>query len=143
VIRIVHVEARTATIGAVPPDEPRGERDVPVELNEVRVRFEPVLTPPWWPDELEDAHDDAYNAFADALLPVTHGVGARAHLLLGHPTAVQWDPREPGEINLLHLDWDEQLGFMYGDAGDVMFSGAPEDILAGRWERVKAEPNSY
>jgi uncharacterized protein YwqG len=62
--------------------------------------------------------------------------------MLGHATVVQEDPRETGEINLLHLDDDEGLNFMYGDAGDVTFYGTAEDIRAGHWNRVKAMPNS-
>ena len=105
--------------------------------------FEPVLTLPD-PDGEDLSEDEwaAYEELFDQLYKITPGVGADAHLMLGHPTVVQEDPREPGEINLLHLDWDEELGFTYGDAGDVTFYGAAEDIRAGRWDRVKAIPNS-
>jgi uncharacterized protein YwqG len=143
VIRIIHVPAGTATRGAEPPDEARDFRGVPVEIGERRVRFEPVLTLPS-PDagDLSDEEWAAYEQFTDQFYEVTPGLGTDAHLMLGHPTVVQEDPREPGEINLLHLDYDDELNFMYGDAGDVTFYGAAEDIRAGRWDRVKAMPNS-
>jgi hypothetical protein len=143
VIRIVHVPAGTATRTAEPPDEPRDLRDVPVEIGERRVRFQPVLTLPGRDaGDLSDEEWAAYERLTDQLYEVTPGLGTNAHLMLGHPTVVQEDPREPGEINVLHLDWDEELGFMYGDAGDVMFYAAAEDIRAERWDRIKAVPNS-
>jgi hypothetical protein len=46
VMRIIHVPAGAATRSAEPPDELRDARDVPVEIGEPRVRFEPVLTLP-------------------------------------------------------------------------------------------------
>ena len=138
VIRIVHVPAGTATRAAEPPDEPRDARGVPVEIGERRVRFEPVLTPPDpGQEDLSDEEWTAYEQFIDQLYEVTPGLGADAHLMLGHPTVVQEDPRAPGEINLLHLDYDQELNFMYGDAGDVTFYGAADDIRNGHWDRVK------
>jgi hypothetical protein len=143
VIRILHVPAGAATRSAEPPDEPRDDRDVPVEIGERRVRFEPVLTlPDVDPDDLSDDEWEAYMRLTEGFDAVTPGLGADAHLMLGHPSVVQVDPREPGEINLLHLDYDEELNFMYGDAGDVTFYGTAEDIRAGQWNRVKAMPNS-
>jgi hypothetical protein len=38
--------------------------------------------------------------------------------------------------------WDEDLGFMYGDGGDISFYGAPEDMRAGRWDRLEVTPDS-
>ena len=143
VIRIVHVPLGAVTRSAEPPEEPRDDRDVPVEIGERRVRFEPVLTlPDADPDALSDDEWEAYERLTDRIYEVTPGLGSDAHLILGHPTVVQGDPREPGEINLLHLDFDEELNFMYGDAGDITFYGAGEDIRAGRWDRIKAIPNS-
>jgi hypothetical protein len=142
VIRIVHVPADTATRTTEPPDEPRDPRDVPVEIGERRVRFEPVLTLPLDAGDLPSDERAAYQRLTDQLCEITPGLGTNAHLMLGHPTVVQEDPRAPGEINLLHLDYDEELGFMYGDAGDVTFYGTAEDIRAARWDRIKAIPNS-
>ena len=67
---------------------------------------------------------------------------APEHLLLGEPVYIQEDPREPGELSLLQLNWDVELGFTYGDGGQISFYGRPEDLRAGRWQHVKATPDS-
>ena len=54
------------------------------------------------------------------------------HLLLGEPAYTQGDPREPGELSLLQINWDEELGVVYGDAGRFSFWGSPEDLRMGR-----------
>jgi uncharacterized protein YwqG len=134
VLELLYVPPGAATTPAEPPHEPRGRYDVPVLLEERRVRFEPVLTLPY-PDELPDDVWDAYEPFAEAL-------DTPDHLLLGEPVFIQEDPREDGELSLLQLNWDEELRFMFGDGGQITFYGSPEDLRAGRWERVKAMPDS-
>ncbi|MDA0166243.1 YwqG family protein [Solirubrobacter ginsenosidimutans] len=134
VVRVVYVAAGAATTVAEPPDEPRDERDVPVLLAERRVRFEPVLTLPY-PDDLSEDEWEAHEA-------LTGQIEAPDHILLGHPVFIQEDPCEPGEVSLLALNWDEDLGFMYGDGGQVTFYGAPGDFRAGRWDRLKVIPDS-
>jgi uncharacterized protein YwqG len=94
-IEIVHVPAGAASAQATPPDEQRDEREVPVVLNELRVRFEAVV-----------------------------------------------NPREPEDLNLLQLNWDEELGFMFADAGQISFWAAPEDLRAGNWHRIMATTES-
>ncbi len=130
-IEIVHVPTGAATATAAPPDEQRDEHESPVVLNERPVQFRPVLTLPAY--KLYEALDtlDSPEAFLSDLEMPTH-------LLLGEPEYIQEDPREPGELNLLQLDWDRELGFMYGDAGKISFYGSPEDLRAARWQRVKA-----
>jgi hypothetical protein len=124
---------------AAAPEEPRGEYNVPVVLNERRVRFEPVLTMPVLDeifDQLENPDDpNAVDTFAV-------DPDAPEHLLLGEPTYIQQDPREPGELSPLQLNWDVELGFTYGDGGQISFYGRAEDLRAGRWQRVKAMPDS-
>jgi hypothetical protein len=68
--------------------------------------------------------------------------GAVDHQLLGHPRAVQDDPREPGQIVLFHIADDAELGFSFLDAGDIHFLGTPEDIKACRWDQLTVVPNS-
>ena len=134
VLELIHVAPGTPAATAEPPHEPRGRYDVPVLLNERRVRFEPVLTMRYL-DDVPDEIWDAYDAFAEAL-------DTPDHLLLGEPVFIQEDPREDGELSLLQLNWDEELRFMFGDGGEVTFYGSPEDLRDGRWERVKAMPDS-
>jgi hypothetical protein len=68
--------------------------------------------------------------------------GAVDHQLLGHPWAVQDDPREPGQIVLFHIADDAKLEFSFIDAGDIHFLGTPEDIKACRWHQLTVVPNS-
>jgi len=138
-IAIMHVPTGEGLPAAAAPDEPRDESSVPVVLNERRVLFEAVLTMPVLDeifDQLEDSEDPtAVDTFAVDL-------DAPEHLLLGEPVYIQEDPREPGELSLLQLNWDVDLGFTYGDGGQISFYGRPEDLRAGRWEHVKAMPDS-
>jgi Domain of unknown function (DUF1963) len=131
-IRIVYVEPGSATQACAPPDEPRRVGAVPVELHERGVRFEPVLTLPF-PESGSDL---------DAFLELSRSMPSPDHLLLGHPPFIQDDPRDAGELSLLQLNWDEDLGFTYGDGGQVTFYGAADDIRAGRWDRLYAMPDS-
>ena len=131
------MEPGAAAEVAEPPDQPRDEYDVPVELNACPIRFEPVLTLPF-PDT-EEFSEEAW----EALEALTDQIESPDHLLLGHPVFIQEDPCEPGEVSLLQLNWDEDhLGFMYGDGGQVTFYGAREDMRAGRWDRLKVTPDS-
>lgn len=103
---------------------------VPVELSERRVRLEPVLTVPF-PRELE---------FEEAMtLCELKNVSAPEHMLLGHPDYVQDNPPEDGQISLLHINWDEPLGFVFGDGGQITLHGTPDDIRTGRWDRITAQ----
>lgn len=100
---------------------PTHEPAPPPGLRRRDIRFRPVLTVP----ESDDP---------DLIEP--------GHLILGHPEFVQGDPREPGQVSLLHLGWDEALGFEYLDGADLTFYGDAEDVRAGRWERLTVEPQS-
>ena len=121
---------------AVPPDDSRDDDDVPVVLTERRVGLKPVLTmKPGFVDELPDELEDAYYDFGDAL-------ETPDHLLFGEPVYLQEDPREPGELSLFQMNWDEDLDFVYGDGGQISFYGTVDDISAGRWHRIKATPGS-
>jgi uncharacterized protein YwqG len=134
-VEIVHVPTASVAAAATPPDEQRGEYEVPVVLNERRVQFMSVLTLP--AEELYealDAHDSPDDFLVELHMP--------EHLVLGEPEYIQGDPREPGEVSVLQLNWDEELGFMYGDGGEVSFYGSPEDLQAGRWERIKVAVES-
>jgi hypothetical protein len=55
---------------------------------------------------------------------------------------VQWDPREPGQVSLLHLGWDEAIGFEYLDGGDITLFVDPEDLRAARWDRLRIPVDS-
>jgi hypothetical protein len=134
--RVVYVPPGTSTTVVSPAEEPpRGEYEVPLELEERRVRFEPVLTLPI-PTNLEDSERDALFAFHELLEDTPD------HLLLGHPVYIQDDPPEDGRISLLQMNWDEPLNFMYADGGSITFRGHPEDIRAGRFDRIYVELSS-
>ena len=91
---------------------------------------------------LDAAQRLAYEHLHGALLEATPELGEPGHLLLGHPVVVQGDPREPGEVSLLHLGWDEALGFEHLDGGDLTFHADADDVRAGRWERLTVSPAS-
>ncbi|HEX5782369.1 MAG TPA: DUF1963 domain-containing protein [Solirubrobacteraceae bacterium] len=112
------------------PAPPRGQ------LRQRAIRFRPVLTMP-------EGEDPRYERLVDALHDQTPELFEPGHLLLGHPAAfVQGDPREPGQVSLLHLGWDEALGFEYLDGADLTFYGDAGDVRAGRWDRLTVEPQS-
>jgi uncharacterized protein YwqG len=136
VIALVHVPPGADTAPAVPPEETRDDYAVPVVLTERRVRFEPVLTMKLdFNFELPDALDEAYSDFGEAL-------ATPDHLLLGEPVYLQGDPREPGELSLFQMNWDDDLDFVYGDGGQISFYGTAEDISGGRWHRIRVTPES-
>ena len=126
---VVHVPT-AAGARIAPPDESLEERVVPAELEERRVRLEPMLTLPF-PDDLEDEEETA-------LLNLEE-LNAPDHLLLGHPIYVQDNPPEDGRISLLQINWDEPLGFTFGDGGQITLHGTADDIRAGRWDRIIAQ----
>lgn len=126
---VIHVPSEAGPAIA-PTEESLEERVLPTVLEERRVRLEPVLTLPF-PDDLED-HEEA------ALLDLDE-LGPPDHLLLGHPVYVQDNPPEDGRISLLQMNWDEPLGFMFGDGGQITLHGTADDIRAGRWDRITAQ----
>jgi uncharacterized protein YwqG len=133
-VQLTYVPPGADATAAVAPEQPRDTDDVPVVLKERHIRFEPVLTLPYR-DDIADAHEDAYEQ-------LTEQVESPDHLLFGEPVYIQDDPREPGEVSLLQLNWDEDIEYMHGDGGQISFYGSPEDLRAGRWERIKATPDS-
>jgi Domain of unknown function (DUF1963) len=64
------------------------------------------------------------------------------HRILGALSGVQGHPTDPGTVLLLHLAYDESLGFEFLDGGAIQFR-IPEDALArGDWSAVAIEPDS-
>lgn len=61
--------------------------------------------------------------------------------LLGFPLVVQDDPRDDGDVALLHVDPDV-LGVPFLDGGDILFFLRAEDLEAHRWDQVTAWPSS-
>lgn len=135
-VLILHVQAGAATHEPPPPADDRHQYDPPAVLRRRPIRFEPVLTLPELPPGLSESDRLAYERIYEALFEVTPGLDPPGHLILGHPSVVQEDPREPGQINVLHMGWDEQLGFEFLDGGDITFYGDGADVEAGRWERL-------
>ncbi|MDA0182351.1 YwqG family protein [Solirubrobacter phytolaccae] len=115
-----------ATDAPVPADGPA--------LTPRPVRFQPRLTLPEWSDAGEDlglsaAESEAWSELIGNFVEEQHRFG-------GYASGVQGERPEPGTVLLLHLDWDEELGFEYGDGGTLQFR-IPEDALAAEdWSRV-------
>ncbi len=126
-----------------PPADHRDPGDVPALLRERRVAFVPVLTLPEAPKSLTDADRLAYDDLFEALAEVTPGHGDPGHLLLGNPRPVQFDTRQPGEVSVLHLGWDDELGFEILDGGAVTFFGDKDAVSAGRWDDLRVDVQSH
>ncbi|MBE2317054.1 DUF1963 domain-containing protein [Solirubrobacter sp. CPCC 204708] len=109
-------------------------------LEERRVRFEPVLTLPDRRDDLPPDQQLGYEQLYEALCAVTPGLGQPGHLVLGHPNFAHWDTREPGDITLLHFGYDYDLSI---DGRAFTVHGPPDDVRAGRWERLTVTPQLF
>ena len=127
-VRILHVPPGTPTHEPEPPRDDRDEYDSPAVLRRRRIAFRPVLTMPERPEGLDAAQQLAYDKLYGALLEVTPALEEPGHLLLGHPSVVQYDPRSPGQVSLLHVGHDEALGFEFLDGGDLTFYGDADDV---------------
>jgi len=132
---------------------PRGVkklRDTPVEVR-------PTLTVPGWdiaeyygvPDIPTDPWGELINEATEgvlvdeAKLPFTP-----FHLLAGWSWSIQWEvetacgdkhTKAPERRLLLELDWDEHLRFTYGDGGLLYLTITPQDLRAGRYDRLCSE----
>jgi hypothetical protein len=67
---------------------------------------------------------------------------AAAHWVGGPHSGVQGHPPEPGTSLLLHLAFDEALGFLFLDGGALQFRIDPAAARAGEWSRAIACPDS-
>lgn len=136
---------------AAPPRGVRTLRDTPVRLR-------PTLTVPNWSTiesvlghRLSRTQSDRWYAFADE---ASAGILGRrppvapVHQLLGWSTPVQDDPtygcgggttKVPSRRLLLQLDFDPALRFAIGDGGALYLTITPEDLRAGRFDRLCAE----
>jgi uncharacterized protein DUF1963 len=136
-VQIIEIAEGTPVREVTPPRDDRDEYDPPAVLRRRKVAFRPVLTIPEEPAGVDAAHRYAYDKLFEATQDFTPG-----HMVLGHPVVVQGDPREPGQMSLLHIGWDEALGFEFLDAGDLTFHGDAADVRAGRWDRLTISPSS-
>jgi hypothetical protein len=126
----------------IPPGVPTHKPDSRGVLRRRPVTFRPVLTLPEEPTGLDEAERLSYERLRQLLLDAAPELWEPGHLLLGHPEVVQYDPREPGQVSLLHFGWDEALGFEFLDGGDLTFYGDADDVRSGRWERLTVSPAS-
>jgi hypothetical protein len=115
----------------------------PATLRERRVAFERRLTLPdgfGAPDELGlDVYEaEAYEEVLDQL----GGRGDDDHWIGGHATGVQGAPPDPDTVLLLHLAWDEQLGFEFLDGGAIQFRIPAAALAARDWSQVFVEADS-
>ena len=47
---------------------------------------------------------------------------------------------EPGTVLLLHISWDDELGFEFADGGMIQFRIPADALEAGDWSRIVVEP---
>ena len=95
-------------------------------LQQRNVTFEPLLTLP--PSDSEEGDDFEYeDALADLL------GGEQGHWVRGHA---------PDTVLLLHLSYDEPLGFEFLDGGTIQFRIASSALAAGDWSAATAEADS-
>lgn len=113
------------------------------------VRAEATLTlPDGWDDGrrlgLDPAEAEAYDAVAAWLRYGDAGYDPDEpdHWVLGSITDVQGYGTEDDEVLLLHLAWDEPLGFEHLDGGDLRFSIPRAALEAGDWSRAVAASSS-
>ena len=110
----------------------------------------PVLTLPTGHAAAKTAGLDLYEAkmleeATDALAQRLHP-GERywqdEHWFGGLATGVQGVAPSPGTELLLHIAWDEELGFEFADGGIIQFRVPAEALAAGDWSRVVAYGDS-
>ncbi|WP_146175308.1 DUF1963 domain-containing protein [Paraconexibacter algicola] len=64
------------------------------------------------------------------------------HWVLGHEPGVQGHEPEPDTVLLLHLAWDEALGFTFADGGNFQFRIPATALAKGDWSAVVATADS-
>ncbi|HEX6715174.1 MAG TPA: DUF1963 domain-containing protein [Thermoleophilaceae bacterium] len=64
------------------------------------------------------------------------------HWVLGEVTGAQGHPTDPGTVLLLHMAYDESLGFEFLDGGAIQFRIPETALAAGDWGAVTIEPDS-
>ena len=132
----------------VPPGTEPVEAGGPTLRRQRPVRVRPELT---LPDDydigsrfgLSAARGEALSEIASRLRYGDEGFGSTEdHWVLGHATGVQGHQVEPGTALLLHLGWDEELGFMFQDGGAVQFRIPLDALAVGDWSQVCTEGDS-
>jgi hypothetical protein len=130
---------------------PRGVK----ELRDTAVELRPTLTVPGWdaaeyfgvPDIPIDPWGELTNEASEGVLSDKNPF-TPFHLLGGWSWSIQWEvetacgdkrTKAPERRLLLQLDWDEHLRFTYADAGVLYINIPPQDLRAGRFDRLCAE----
>lgn len=135
-VAIIHTPAGADTYDPEPPDEDEA-------LDEQRVTPTARLQLRYLGFGLGEHRFDIDAVAEGAVERLTYRVNGRnSQQLLGFPQHVQDDPREPGQIVLFHIDGEGDIGFEFMDGGDIHFLGTPQDIRAGRWDRITVYPNT-
>jgi uncharacterized protein YwqG len=122
-------------------------------LRSVPVRLRPTLTVPEW-ELAEDMlggrrPDPFFDRWVELMDETAWGVlGAKPpfrpiHQLLGWASPVQADPTlscdavtKSRRVLLAQLDWDEGIGFAFGDGGALFVTIPPGDLRKGRFNRL-------
>lgn len=131
IVAIIHTPAGR------PTSEPDAPKDTEV-LTERRVRLiERLQIPePGFHGGGEDQE------IVNTIYALVNGPWLAAHQMLGNPPVAQEDPREHGEIVLLHMSDDDALGFGFLDLGTITAYAPADDLRAGRWDRLTWWPSS-
>ncbi len=137
-----------ARVFALPPGAepvPATRRDaLSCVLSDRPVAFEARLTLPDGYDAaaelgLDAAEGEAYIAVADWMREGGAGSSYEPdHWVLGAVTGAQGHTPEANTVLLLHLDWDEALGFAFLDGGDLQFRIPTDALAAGDWTAARA-----
>jgi hypothetical protein len=142
-VAIFHAPGGSNTHTPDPPEYAPGLFDVPIAMDERRVR--PVarlqtdeLGLPWTAGRygLDGVSAQIMRQLADAI----NGDGAAQ--MLGYPPVVQEDPREDDEVAVFHMGPDAHPQFEFLDDGDLFFYGPPDDVGARRWDHLTVWPSS-
>jgi len=102
----------------------------------------PDFDPDAWIGQMDDDEDE------DAVLDHLAGRSPPArrfdatHWVGGLVTGVQGHPPEEGTVLLLHLGFDDDLGFEFLDNGAIQFRIPAAALAAHDWSQVTAEADS-
>jgi hypothetical protein len=87
------------------------------------------------------SYQEALDSLARLRNPGSDGWGDE-HWFGGLQNMIQGYMPEPGTVLLLHISWDEELGFEFADGGMIQFRIPADALEAGDWSRIVAEPDS-
>jgi hypothetical protein len=144
--RVFHVPPGVEPVEAPVPEKLRGDPFLDLRHRPVVARRELTLPHDYEVGSTFGLSAARAEALEDIAMTLRSGDSAwnagDDHWVLGHATGVQGHPAEEGTALLLHLGWDEELGFEFQDGGAVQFRIPRDALAAGDWSQVVAEGDS-